>query len=150
MGRMVIAGFLPVTLSGVHLYRKTRSSKVVEEVLGKGPLAGYSVVGRYQGYHRVGCQVQYCYAHLLRDPQDLQVEFAQEKEVEAYAQGMIEGLSQAMRLQSSKPAEDDYYREAARIKKQILAACHQESHHLAIKRRPRLLCRRREASRSLG
>ena len=118
----------------LHLYRKTRSAKVVEEVLGKEGLAGYLVVDRYQGYSRVPCKVQYCYAHLVRDMKDLAVEFAEEKEVEAYAEQMIELLARAMRLQSSKPAAQDYYREAKRIKKEILEACHRESHHLAIKR----------------
>jgi transposase len=118
----------------LHLYRKTRSAKVVEEVLGRSALNGYLVVDRYQGYSRAPCKVQYCYAHLLRDLKDLAVEFAGELEVEAYAQEMIELLAQARRLQSSKPADEDYYREATRIKEQILDACHKESHHLAIKR----------------
>jgi len=51
----------------LHLYRKTRSARVVEEVLGTQPLAGYLVVDRYAGYKRVPCRVQYCYAHLLRE-----------------------------------------------------------------------------------
>jgi transposase len=118
----------------LHLYRNTRSAKVVEEVLGKGELAGYLVVDRYQGYSRAPCLVQYCYAHLLRDIKELSQEFADESEVEAYSQEMIELLSQAMRLQSSKPADRDYYGEATRIKERIMAACRRESHHLAIKR----------------
>lgn len=118
----------------LHLYRNTRSAKVVEEVLGKQGLAGYLVVDRYQGYSRAPCLVQYCYAHLLRDMKDLSQEFADEKEVEAYAQEMIELLAQAMRLQSSKPVDEDYYQEAQRIKEQIMEACHRASHHLATKR----------------
>ena len=118
----------------LHLYRKTRSAQVVEEVLGKQQLNGYLVVDRYQAYNRALCKVQYCYAHLLRDLKDLQAEFADEKEVEAYSQEMIELLSQAMRLQSSKPDDEHYYRDAKRIKKEILKACHRASHHLAIKR----------------
>ena len=118
----------------LHLYRKTRSAKVVEEVLGKSALAGYLVVDRYPAYRRAPCQVQYCYAHLLRDLKDLREEFADEREVEAYAQEMITLLSQAMRLQSSKPADSEYYREAQRIKQEMLAAGEKGSHHLAIKR----------------
>jgi hypothetical protein len=118
----------------LHLYRRTRSATVVEEVLGKQELGGYLVVDRYPGYRRAPCLVQYCYAHLLRDMKELSQEFAGEQEVEAYAQEMIEALAQAMRLQSSKPADADYYREAARIKEQIMAVGHRGSHHLAIKR----------------
>ncbi len=121
-------------LVSLHLYRNTRSARVVEEVFGTEPLAGYLVVDRYQGYSRVGCKVQYCYAHLLREMKDLQVAFTDEKEVQAYAQIMIELLTQAMRLQSSKPDDGVYYREAQSIRKEILAACHSASHHLAIKR----------------
>jgi len=118
----------------LHLYRKTRSAKVVEEVLGKSALPGYLVVDRYQSYSRAPCKVQYCYAHLMRDMKDLGQEFADEKEVEAYSQEMVERLAQAMRLQSSRPADEEYYREAARIKEQILEASHKGSHHLAVKR----------------
>lgn len=118
----------------LHLYRKTRSAKVVEEVLGRAALSGYLVVDRYQGYSRAPCLVQYCYAHLLRDLKDLSEEFADEKEVEAYSQEMIALLAQSMRLQSSKPVDEEYYREAKRIKQEILTACQRASHHLAIKR----------------
>ena len=123
----------------LHLYRNTRSAKVVEEVFGKEKLAGYLVVDRYAGYNRVGCQVQYCYAHLLREMKELQTKFADEKEVEAFAEKMIELLAQAMRLQSSKPPDGEYYSEAQSIKQEIMKTCHAASHHLAIKRRPRFL-----------
>ncbi len=118
----------------LHLYRQTRSAKVVEEVFGQEQLPGYLVVDRYAGYNRVGCQVQYCYAHLLREMKDLAVKFADEKEVEAFAEKMIELLAQAMRLQSSKPKDEEYYREAQAIKAEIIKTCHAASHHLAIKR----------------
>ncbi|MCA1617568.1 MAG: IS66 family transposase [Acidobacteria bacterium] len=118
----------------LHLYRNTRSARVVEEVFGTEPLAGYLVVDRYVGYKRVPCQVQYCYAHLLREMKDLSVAFADEKEVEAYAERMIELLAEAMRLQSSRPADAEYSREAQRIKQEIAEACTEPSHHLAVHR----------------
>lgn len=118
----------------LHLYRKTRSARVVEEVLGTAPLAGYLVVDRYAGYKRVGCQVQYCYAHLLREMKDLQAAFADEKEVAAYAERMSELVASAMRLQSSRPADEEYYHEAQRIRREIAEACIAPSHHLAVKR----------------
>ena len=119
----------------LHLYRNTRSARVVEEVFGpQKKLSGYLVVDRYAAYRRVSCKLQYCYAHLLREIRDLQSEFADEKEVEAYSQAMVELLAQAMHLQSSKPEDKAYYREAGRIKREILKASHQGSHHLAVKR----------------
>jgi hypothetical protein len=118
----------------LHLYRQTRSAKVVEEVFGREKLKGYLVVDRYAGYNRVGCLVQYCYAHLLREMKELQTQFADEQEVEAFAQRMIELLAQAMRLQTSKPEDVEYYRAAKLIKAEIIKACLSGSHHLAVKR----------------
>ena len=118
----------------LHLYRNTRSGSVVDEVFGKSQeLAGYLVVDRYAVYKRVGCKVQYCYAHLLREIRDLQTEFAGVKEVEVYSQVMVELLAQAMHLQSSRPGDQEYEGEAKRIKEEIWQASHQPSSHLAIK-----------------
>jgi transposase len=117
----------------LHLYRQTRAAKVVEEVLGKEKLAGYLVVDRYAAYSRVGCKLQYCYAHLLRDLKDVQVEFADDKEVATYTEQMLSLLTQAMRLQSSKPGDEEYYEEARRIKAEILQASQSPARHLAIK-----------------
>jgi transposase len=54
------------TLS-LFLFRSTRSAAVPKEVLGTQPLSGVLVVDRYNGYNRVPCKLQYCYAHLLRE-----------------------------------------------------------------------------------
>jgi len=59
----------------LHLFRDTRSASVVREVLGTAELGGVLVVDRYGGYNRVPCEIQYCYAHLLRDMKDLEQEF---------------------------------------------------------------------------
>ena len=122
-------------LVSLHLYRNTRSARVVEEVFGlKKKHSGYLVVDRYAAYKRAGCRIQYCYAHLLREITDLQTEFADELEVEAYSKTMAELLTQAMRLQSSRPEEREYYREAVRIHREMLEASQQGSKHLAVKR----------------
>lgn len=119
----------------LHLYRNTRSARVVEEVFGqKKKLNGYLVVDRYAAYKRAGCKLQYCYAHLLRDLVDLQSEFTDELEVESYSKTMAELLTQAMRLQSSRPGDKEYYREAKRIKRAMLEASREGSKHLAVKR----------------
>jgi transposase len=119
----------------LHLYRNTRSARVVEEVFGhQKKLNGYLVVDRYAAYKRAGCKLQYCYAHLLRELIDLQSEFADEQEVEAYSKTMAGLVVQAMRLQSSRPGDEEYYREARRIKRAILRACREPSRHLAVKR----------------
>jgi hypothetical protein len=119
----------------LHLYRNTRSARVVEEVFGqKKKHTGYLVVDRYAAYKRAGCKLQYCYAHLLREIKDLQTEFADELEVETYSKTMAELLAQAQRLQSSKPCDEEYYREAVRIKREMFEVSQQGSKHLAVKR----------------
>lgn len=119
----------------LHLYRNTRSARVVEEVFGQNKRhSGYLVVDRYAAYKRAGCKLQYCYAHLLREMTNLQTEFTDEPEVEAYAKTMAELLTQAMRLQSSRPEDGKYYREAKRIKRAMLEAGQAGSKHLAVKR----------------
>jgi len=119
----------------LYLYRATRSAKVVQEVFGKQLLGGSLVVDRYQAYSRAPCRVQYCYAHLLRDLKDTQTEFSDEPEVESFTSTMIEKLAHAMRLSANKTMEDqEYYREARELKRQILVACQEASQHLAIKR----------------
>lgn len=119
----------------LYLYRATRAAKVVQEVFGKELLPGYLVVDRYQAYSRVPCEVQYCYAHLLRDLKDTQAEFIDEPEVESFTTSMIEWLAQAMHLTANKTMEDEeYYQEAQELKQQMLVACQQGSHHLAVKR----------------
>lgn len=119
----------------LHLYRNTRSARVVEEVFGQSKKhSGYLVVDRYAAYKRSGCKLQYCYAHLLREIVDLQTEFADESEVEAYSKTMAELLVQAMRLHSSRPEEGEYYREAKRIRRAIEEASQEGSKHLAVKR----------------
>lgn len=119
----------------LYLYRATRAAKVVQEVFGKQLLEGYLVVDRYQGYSRVPCRVQYCYAHLLRDLKDTQAEFIDEPEVESFTTSMIEHLAQAMHLTANKKMEDEqYYQEAQELKRQMFVACQEGSQHLAVKR----------------
>ena len=61
---------------------------VVKEVFGTAPLGGVLVVDRYGGYNRVPCRMQYCYAHLLRDMNDLEQEFETHEEVKNYTSQM--------------------------------------------------------------
>jgi len=60
----------------VFQFGKSRSSKVSQGVFGREPLPGTLVVDRYAAYNKTPSQIQYCYAHLLRDVQDLEKEFS--------------------------------------------------------------------------
>ena len=55
----------------LFLFQPTRAATVPTEVLGAQPLAGVLVVDRYSGYNRAPCALQYCYAHLQREVEDL-------------------------------------------------------------------------------
>jgi transposase len=90
------------------LDRQTRSASVFNEVLGEQALDGVLVVDRYHGYNKVGCRLQSCYAHLLREVEDLRDEFADEAEVRAFAATVIPRLAEAMHLHS-KPLSDQPY-----------------------------------------
>jgi len=56
-------------------FRSTRSASVVREVFGPDRLPGVLVVDRYAAYNAAPCKLQYCYAHLLRDLQDIEKNF---------------------------------------------------------------------------
>lgn len=80
------------------LFRRSRSAGVAREALGEKPLAGVLVVNRYNAYNRAPCQLQYCYAHLLRGVEDLAQEFPDQAEVQAFTATLIPLLAAAMHL----------------------------------------------------
>ncbi len=125
----------------LYLYRNTRAATVVKEVFGTTPLAGYLVVDRYQGYNRVPCKIQYCFAHLSRDLKDEAAKFEENKEVQAFIERMRQLLSEAMTLRGKQITDQQYYTEAATIKSEIFSLClpdplaaQYEERHPAIKR----------------
>jgi hypothetical protein len=115
------------------LYRQTRSASVVREVLGEKELDGVLVVDRYNGYNRVKCRIQYCYAHLMRDVEDLRDEFADQAEVQSFATTVIPLLADAMHLHSQPLSDEQYYREAGKIKRQIESAMKAEARHPGVR-----------------
>ena len=125
----------------LYLYRQTRAATVVKEVFGATPLEGYLVVDRYNGYNRVPCKIQYCYAHLSRDLKDDAAKFEENKEVQEFIGRLRQLLSEAMTLRGKKLTDQQYYKEAATIKSEIFSLClpdslaaRHEEQHPAIKR----------------
>lgn len=110
----------------------TRSSQVVREILGDEPLPGVLVVDRYAAYNRAPCQIQYCYAHLLRDLEALGIEFPQDQEVKLFVDRLASYLSQAMRLRSSAINDQEYLVQAKKLQEGILWICNEPAHHLGI------------------
>lgn len=120
--------------TSIFLFRRTRSAAVAKEVLGIQPLPGVLVVDRYSAYNRAPCSLQYCFAHLLRDVENLQKEFAAELEVQGFTATLIPLLSQAMHLRRQPVADADYYEQAREIKAKIILATKAEARHPGIRK----------------
>jgi len=118
----------------IFQFGKSLSSKVPQAVFGKDPLPGRLVVDRYAGYNKVPCQIQYCYAHLLREVQDLEKEFPGEAEITSFVSVVAPQLSPAMKLRGRPISDDEFYRRAAGLRDEIKAAMGSPAKHLAIRR----------------
>lgn len=118
----------------LFLFRQTRSASVPREVFGNRPLSGVLVVDRYNGYNKVPCKLQYCYAHLMREVEDLAKEFPDNAEVSVFTATLIPLLAEAMHLRGQLIADSDYYRRAAALKKAIVSVSNQPAQHLGIRR----------------
>lgn len=118
----------------VFQFGKSRSSKVPLAVFGKDPLPGTLVVDRYAGYNKVPCRIQYCYAHLLREVEDLEKEFPEEPEISTFVAVVAPQLSLAMGLRGQPISDEVFYRRAAVLREEIKATMAHPAKHLAIRR----------------
>ena len=125
--------FCTVLLS-LFRFRQSRSAQVALAVFGPARLPGTLVVDRYAGYNKVLCALQYCYAHLLREVQDLGKEFAQQAEVQQFVAALAPLLAAAMKLrtQGLKPAV--FRQQAGQIKTQIIACVGTPAQHPGVQR----------------
>ena len=105
-----------------------------KEVFGTQQLKGVLVVDRYGGYNRVPCEIQYCYAHLLREQKDLEAEFETNEEVRNYTQAMKLYLTDAMQLRKRGLSEAEYQNQANRIKEKILELSQSQAKHPAVRK----------------
>jgi len=112
--------------------RNTRSAKVPHDVFGTEQVPGVLVVDRYNGYNKVPCTIQYCYAHLLRDVQDLETEFSQNKEIKSFVTGLAPQLAGAMHLRTMDISDKQYKAQAAKIKRKIIQITNLSARHPAI------------------
>jgi transposase len=118
----------------LFLFRKTRSSSVPREVFGDKPLPGTLVVDRYNAYSKAPCALQYCYAHLLREVEEIEKEFSEVEEVKTFVGVLAPLLATAMHLRSLRITDAQFYQQAAEVKDQILEVVHACARHLAIRR----------------
>jgi len=117
----------------IFLFRKSRSAEVPKSVFGPGPLPGVLVVDRYAGYNQAPCAIQYCYAHLLREVQELEKEFPDSGEIQAFVSTLAPLLSLAMGLRSQPLSASRFRSEAIKVKAQILSAVKRPASHLGIR-----------------
>ena len=92
----------------LYRFRSTRSASVAKDVLGTRRLQGVLVVDRYAGYNQSPCAIQYCYAHLLRDLEDLEKEFPDQPEVAAFVGTVGPLLAAAMGLRGQGLSRRQY------------------------------------------
>lgn len=117
----------------IFMFRQTRSASVPKEVFANQPLPGVLVVDRYNGYNQVPCKLQYCYAHLMREVEDLAKEFPDNAEVSVFTATLIPPLASAMHLRIQPITDEDYYRQAAALQQTIVSASEQPAQHLGIR-----------------
>lgn len=126
-------GWLYATLKlSIFRFRASRSSAVVREVLGTAKLPGVLVVDRYNAYNKVPCRIQYCYAHLLRNVQDLEDEFPDNEEIRQFVAALTPLLSSAMSLRRLPLSKRQFRRQARQIKRAILKIINTDAQHPGI------------------
>ena len=118
----------------IYRFAGSRSAVVPKEIFGGDRLPGVLVVDRYNGYNKMPCEIQYCYAHLLREVQDLEKELPDNAEIKAFANCMAPLLSEAMGLRTIDIGKQEFKHRAGRIKRKILKAVKKEAKHPGIQR----------------
>jgi transposase len=105
--------------TSIFAFKDNRSSRVAKEILGEKRLPGVLVVDRYGGYNKAPCAIQYCYAHLLRNLEDLGKEYPGEKEIESFVSCLAPLLAKAMHLRTQPISDKRYYRLAKKLRREI-------------------------------
>ena len=116
----------------IFRFRNSRSASVAREVLCEKPLGWVLVVDRYNGYNKMPCSIQYCYAHLLRDVKDLEKCFPENVEVKAFVEALAPKLANAISLRTLDITKRQFRHQAARIKDAIIEITNRQARHPAI------------------
>jgi transposase len=115
-------------------FRQSRSASVAKEVFGTQRLPGTLVVDRYNGYNQTPCSIQYCYAHLLREVQDLGKEFPDVGEVSQFVESFAPLLAGAMKLRAQKLSAPRFRQQALQLKVQIQGLVQAPAQHPGIQK----------------
>ena len=112
--------------------RRRRAASVAKEVLGDKALRGILVVDRYNGYNKMPCSIQYCYAHLLRTVKDLEKDFPENAEIKIFVDALASQLTNAISLRTLDITNRQFKRQAAKIKDAIISITNRQARHPAI------------------
>ena len=115
-------------------FRGSRSAQIPQQVLGPRPLRGVLVVDRYHAYNRSPCALQYCYAHLLRDVDDLEKEFPSQPEIQGFVAALAPLLARAMHLRGLKLTPAQFRAQARQTRAEIVAVTQAPAQHPAIQK----------------
>jgi len=113
-------------------FRGSRSAKVAHEVLGAKRLSGTLVVDRYNAYNKAPCAIQYCYAHLSRDIEDLLKDDPDDPEVTGFVETALPQLAAAMSLRQLKLSKAQFRQQAAALRHKIEATMNASASHPGI------------------
>lgn len=114
-------------------FRDTRSSSVPAAILGNKRLPGTLVVDRYNGYNKAPCAIHYCYAHLLRNLEDIEKEFPESQEVRTFVATVAPMLSLAMGLRNQPISDSEFYRRAKKLAQELRTVMRSPAQHLGIR-----------------
>jgi len=115
-------------------FRGSRSAQIPQQVLGPRSLRGVLVVDRYHAYNRSPCALQYCYAHLLRDVDDLEKEFPGQPEIQRFVAALAPLLARAMHLRGLKLTPAQFRAQAKQTRAEIVAVTQAPAQHPAIQK----------------
>ncbi len=118
----------------IFRFRSSRSASVAAEVFGDEPLPGVLVVDRYNGYNKMPCSIQYCYAHLLREVKDLEKNFPENAEIKMFVEALAPQLANAISLRTLDITDKQFERQAAKIKASIINITNLQARHPAIQK----------------
>ena len=118
----------------IFRFRSSRSASVAAEVFGAEPLPGVLVVDRYNGYNKMPCSIQYCYAHLLREVKDLEKNFPENTEIKSFVEALAPQLANAISLRTLDSTDKQFKRQAAKIKAAIINITDRQARHPAIQK----------------
>jgi hypothetical protein len=97
-------------------------------------LRGVLVGDRYHADNHAPCALQYCYAHVLRDVEDLEKEFPQQAEIQGFVAELAPLLARAMHLRGLKLSAAQFRQQAAQTRTQIETVIRAPAQHPAIQK----------------